>query len=31
MGFPMPLILIGTLVAAVGYAAWKSAARERAG
>jgi hypothetical protein len=31
MGFPMPLILIGTLVAAVGYAAWRSAAQERAG
>lgn len=31
MGFPMPLILIGTLVVAISYAAWRFRVRERAG
>lgn len=31
MGFPMPVILIGTLAVAVSYAAWRFKARERAG
>jgi hypothetical protein len=31
MGFPMPVILIGTLAVAIGYSAWRFRARERAG
>ena len=31
MGFPMPLILIGTLAVAISYAAWRFRVRERAG
>lgn len=31
MGFPLPAILIGSLVAAGGYGAWKLSARTRAG
>jgi hypothetical protein len=31
MGFPMPVILIGTLAVALCYAAWKFRSRERAG
>ena len=31
MGFPMPVILIGTLAVAISYAAWRFRARERAG
>ena len=31
MGFPMPVILIGTVVVAIGYAAWRRTARQRAG
>jgi hypothetical protein len=30
MGFPMPVILIGTLAVAVCYAAWRFRSRERA-
>ena len=31
MGFPMPVILIGTLAVAISYAAWRFRARERTG
>lgn len=31
MGFPMPLILIGTLAVSISYAAWRFRARKRAG
>ena len=31
MGFPMAVILLGTLAVAIGYAAWRVTARERAG